>query len=462
MKKIITIIMLLPMFCTAQKQGNIWYFGGSFSNQSLSGAGIDFNPTIPAALTNSNMSYTEGAATYCNSVGQLLFYAQGDTIYDRTHNIMMNGAGLGGHYSTAQSTLIVPVTGDTNKYYIFNNDGFPTSNGTGLHYSLVDMQQNGNLGAVTEPKASNLISGTSEQLTACKHANGTDFWVITTTEDSSIFYAFQVSPSGVSLPVITNLGFNNKTIGVIEISPNGDKVANKIRVGNQHYRYLIDFDKATGTFSNPYPIGNPTGWNTACGFSPNGNLFYDFEKNNNRDSLYQYDLTATNIAASKLLVYNRTAKTQLDSRNGPDGKMYFSGNFTFPALDAIQLPNVLGTGCNFQQNSIYLGGISPGGVLPNEFLLAPIYPTSVNHYDNNNNILIYPNPTNAEFILETNQTTFSASDKIEIFSIIGEQLYSTRIKSKKTSISLSKLAKGTYIINTNINEMQKTFKIIKE
>ncbi len=134
MKKLITILLFLPMFCCAQKQGNIWYFGGDYNNQSQFGAGIDFNSGAATALTNSGMRYTEGSAAYCDSAGELIFYAQGDTVFDRTHNVMSNGAGLGGDWSTQQGALIVPVTGDTNKYYIFNNDGLSTSNGTGLHY----------------------------------------------------------------------------------------------------------------------------------------------------------------------------------------------------------------------------------------------------------------------------------------------------------------------------------------
>lgn len=457
--------MLLPFFCSAQNQGNIWYFGGNYSNQSLSGVGIDFNGTSPVILSNSGMTYTEGAAAYCNSVGELLFYAKGDVVYDKTHNIMSNGSGLGGHWSTEQSALIVPVTGDTNKYYIFNNDGVSTSNGTGLFYSLIDMQHNGNLGAVTEPKAANLLSGTSEQLTGCKHSNGNDFWVIVTDHDSCIFYAYQITPSGVMPPVITNLGFNTTVIGTIEISPNADKVALKIRTSVSHLRHLIDFNNTTGTFSNPQTVGNPTGWNTACGFSPNGNLFYDIEKNNNRDSIYQYDLTASNIAASKLLVYSRTAKTQLDSRIGPDGKLYFGGDFYSPALDAITSPNTVGAACNFQPSALPLAGMSPGIMLPNELLVAPIspiIPNSVNEYSQKNNISIYPNPTNARLTIKITNSSFSVEDKLQLFSIIGQQLYTAPLNSQQTILDLTNYPKGTYILATSINGLQQSYKILKE
>ena len=174
------------------------------------------------------------------------------------NNLMSNGAGLGGDWSTAQSTIIVPVTGDTNKYYIFNNDGLPTSTGAGLHYSLIDMHQNAGLGAVTEPKALNLMANTSEHLTGCKHSNGTDFWVITTDYDSSRFYAFQVTPSGVQSPIISNVGFNQSAIGNIEINSTAKKIAIKVYNSNQYRRHLVDFDNSTGYLlkSSPFRKSN--------------------------------------------------------------------------------------------------------------------------------------------------------------------------------------------------------------
>ena len=462
MKKIITIFFFLPMLCFGQKQGTIWYFGGTYSPLSPQGAGLDFNSTSPTALTNSAMPYTEGNATYCNSVGQLIFYASGDTVYDRTHNVMANGGGLKGHWSTAQSTLIVPVTGDTNKFYIFNNDGKPTSNGTGLHYSIIDMQQNGGLGAVTTIKAQNLISKTGEQLTGCQHSNGRDFWVITTDYDSSIFYAFLVTPDAVLPPVITDLGFNLNLIGGIEISPNADKIAVRTLHSNRYLRTLIDFNNATGVFSNPYYLLTSNGFNTACGFSPDGNLFYDILTNNNRDSIYQYDLNASNIMTSRILIFNRPTKPQIDTRNAPNGKMYFGGDQTSPFLDVINSPNVVGTGCNFQQNAVSLAGMGSGLILPNELLIANNFATHTVNYDTNALINVYPNPTITELTIETNQASFSNDDKLQILSVTGQKVYSAPIRSNKTSVIFTNYPKGIYIVITHISGLKRTFKILKE
>jgi hypothetical protein len=76
--------------------------------------------------------------------------------------------------------------------------------------------------------------------------------------------------------------------------------------------------------------------------------------------------------------------------------------------------------------------------------------------------IIYPNPTNSELILKTSQSSFTERDRIQLFSIIGKQVYSSSINSQQTTVDLSKFPQGTYILTTSINGIQKTFKILKE
>jgi hypothetical protein len=79
-----------------------------------------------------------------------------------------------------------------------------------------------------------------------------------------------------------------------------------------------------------------------------------------------------------------------------------------------------------------------------------------------NEIIIYPNPTNNFLTLKVDQTSFSDRDRLQIFSIIGEQMYSSTINSQQTTVDLSKFPKGTYILMTSIDGIQKSFKILKE
>lgn len=73
------------------KQGNIWYFGDY--------AGIDFNGSTPVALTNSALFTYDCASAISDPAGNLLFYSNGVTVWNKTHQVMNNGTGLLGNQS---------------------------------------------------------------------------------------------------------------------------------------------------------------------------------------------------------------------------------------------------------------------------------------------------------------------------------------------------------------------------
>ncbi|QNP51517.1 hypothetical protein H9L05_16125 [Hymenobacter qilianensis] len=72
---------------------NQWYFGYR--------AGLDFNEardTIPPkVLTDGRMVAPAGSGVMSDGNGSLLFYSNGDTVWSRDHNIMLNGTGMGGN-----------------------------------------------------------------------------------------------------------------------------------------------------------------------------------------------------------------------------------------------------------------------------------------------------------------------------------------------------------------------------
>jgi len=93
-----------------------WYFGA--------GAGIDFSSGTAVADTNGAMYVEEGSACISDTLGNLLFYTDGKTIWNRNHNIMPNGSGLLVTGTPAQSSVIVPNHKYNNIYYVFTADGF--------------------------------------------------------------------------------------------------------------------------------------------------------------------------------------------------------------------------------------------------------------------------------------------------------------------------------------------------
>ena len=98
MKSISLILFIIVCnYCFGQGEAANWYFG----NQ----AGIQFNLAngTVASIDDGVLSTREGCTSISDRNGNLLFYTDGTTIWNRNHDIMINGTGLLGDDSSTQS-----------------------------------------------------------------------------------------------------------------------------------------------------------------------------------------------------------------------------------------------------------------------------------------------------------------------------------------------------------------------
>lgn len=331
----------------AQKETNIWYFGKN--------AGLDFSSGSPVFLSDGQMDTLEGCATISNSAGQLLFYTDGIKVWNKNHQIMPNGTGLLGSPSSSQAAVIVPKPNSSTIYYIFTTDEFEQANKNGVNYSEVDLSLNGGLGDVTSNKNTLLLKPACEKLTAVKNANGDGYWVVFHAFGNNNFLAYSITASGVStVPVTSSVGTtipldNTYTLGYLKFSPDGSKL---ISCNKKLNAELFDFNTLTGSITNPR-ILNSRLENYGVEFSPSGNIVYISTWNNN---IFQYDLNANNIASTETELWlggnfiSLLGALQL----GPDKKIYIA-NYDRNFLCVINNPDIIGSGCDFQYNTISLG-----------------------------------------------------------------------------------------------------------
>ncbi|MGV7106869.1 T9SS type B sorting domain-containing protein [Flavobacterium sp. U410] len=370
MKLKFTIVLLLSVLASfAQGEANNWYFGQN--------AGVTFNSGVPIALTDSAMQTLEGCATLSDASGQLLFYTDGMTIYNRNHQVMLNGSGLLGNESSTQSGTIVPLPGSSNLFYVFTLDQM--SNANGFRYSIIDLNLDGGYGGVIT-KNMLIYTPSCEKLTVVKHANETDFWIITHAFGSNTFYSHLLTGSGLNTsPIQSSLGYvpalasngsnKNGSAGAMKISPTGQKLAvcyTQSYYYDENYLELYDFNRNSGVISNyqtlmHYSVGRIYG----VEFSPSENALY--VSSNNPEFLYQFDLTSANIPSSIVTLYQTslypTPYYPRALQLGPDGKIYCAMGSN-PYLGCINDPDVIGTGCNFVPNQVDLLGRSPALGLP--------------------------------------------------------------------------------------------------
>lgn len=345
-----SLFLLISLcFCNliVQSQGetNIWYFGRN--------AGLDFNSGSPIVLNDGALYTNEGCATISDSDGNLLFYTDGITVYNKDHAIMQNGTDLAGNPSSTHSAIVVPKPEEPDQYFIFTVDVWNSFAGNGLRYSEVDMTLDNNLGAVTDVKNIPLESIVNEKVIAIVNENEDGYWVVSHRHNSDEFIAYEVTSAGVNAtPVVTAVGsqtgFFNIT-GQIKISPNGNRLA----VARGGEVQVFDFDNETGIISNPISIDNIVS-SYGIEFSPSGRLLYVACY----QGMYQFDLqqtTEANIMASKITLLEVQGEGFTSMQLAPDAKIYVARTFR-SFIGVIENPNILGLGCSYIDQGVSLQG----------------------------------------------------------------------------------------------------------
>jgi len=344
--------VLATTSCNALSNNNSkhWYFG----NQ----AAVVFESNGPVALTNSAMSQFEGVATMSDANGNLLFYTNGITIYNRNHQIMQNGSGLLSDSSNTQAAFVVPFPGNPNRYFVITPNPY--------YYSIVDMTlDNGNGAVVADAKNRLLTNEGSEKVAGLLAANQTDIWLITYGNSQSRFNTYKITNEGITeTPVISSFSVASGYYGYMKISPDGTKIATANFDQNFH---LYDFDAATGTVSNQKIITFPSiGGHGSYGieFSPNSNIVY-LADHRGENRIFQFDITLETpelIADSRIpLAANLQALGALQL--GPDNKIYLARENS-PFLGVINQPNVIGTACDYVADAVSLAGKTSSLGLP--------------------------------------------------------------------------------------------------
>jgi len=356
--KFTLFLILKYIFLQSQIPGPTtnWYFGN--------GAGITFNSGTPIALTNGALVTIEGVATISDDLGNLLFYTDGVTVYNRNHTIMVNGTGLFGDISSTQSAIIVKQPGNTNIYYIFTSDNDVGPNG--ICYSTVDMNLDGGLGVIIS-KNIQLYTPSCEKLCAVRHCNNVDLWVVSHDWNTNVFRTWSVTSLGVgttqawSSTGIIPSGITQSSFGQLKASSDGKKLAAcyyGLTTGGANVLQIYDFNTSTGFVTNAQTLATDQGL-YGCEFSPDNKILY---ASTNGGLLLQFNLCASNVISSRFIVSNAgplIGSLQL----GPDGKIYVTRNNT--SLSVINNPNILGSGCNYVNLSVSLAGRSSRIGLPN-------------------------------------------------------------------------------------------------
>jgi gliding motility-associated-like protein len=388
---IIILIFLLftESLCSQDiKRTNTWYFGRH--------AGVDFNSGEGVALYDGKMydpTY-RGNTTMSDTNGNLLFYTNGWHIWNSNH-AMIDPQFMG----RANQVVSFPVHGSNHLYYVFSTPYYNSHLNYYLtKYGIIDMSMNGGLGGVSGDFVTlDAAWDAAEKITAVKHKNKQDVWVITRKYAENKYASFLVSQDGVNTsPVLSPApGWNPDWIaryGQMKISYDKKYLiscsAGSSWPENSDWIEVCKFDDESGEVDYlyylqfrdpnlPYEL-----WPYGVEFSPDSKFLYiSFDHGNPacNGSIYQFDVQL--IEDSALFVQSAVQIGIGGRRDGlqlaSDGKIYVAGHrssptWGFPWLGVIHKPWEQGVNCQYQYEGVFLEPGRTTAALPN-FLLDYLY-----------------------------------------------------------------------------------------
>jgi hypothetical protein len=370
------LILLTNVTAQAQHEADNWIFGNQGGLNFSTGSPVAFSGALPA------ITAFEGSSVMSDQNGNLLFYTNGEKVWDKNNAVMTNGTGLLGSTSATQAALIVPWPGtQCKKFYVFTvnaqEDNLPDT----LYYSIVDMTTN-TLGVVTN-KNTPLHTLVSEKLTAVKDAAGTGFWFIAhgfkqpdpldpNPSVNKEYYVYHVDASGLNTSASTYLGSAHQnsainrvpSMGQMKISPNRTLIAS---AANTAFVEILNFDSVTGAITGPPKIfsasNSPFQAHSVYAFygiefSPNSGFLY-VSILGPTSKLFQLDFsnsTATLLSTGAAAGYD-IGQLQL----GPDNKVYVA-RYSQTYISVISSPsNACGSTSTNACNFTAIGATLPSG-----------------------------------------------------------------------------------------------------
>jgi len=337
----IALVVLVAYISIGQQRANVWYFGNNL--------GIDFSSGKAEIIEDGAIYAEAGCSSICDLEGNLLFYTNGNKVWNKNHDLMLNGDSLNGSQLVNQNSVIVPKPLSDSMYYLFTINDYDSLRG--FNYSVVNINKDNGRGKIVEKNIS-VSKNLLEKIAAIKHCNNEDYWIITHGYSNN-FYVYSLSADGFNTDTVkSKIGTAPKAdVGYLKVSPAGNKIVLPVNK-DSILAEVFEFNNKTGKVFNPIKILAHQ-QNTYCygiEFSPEGDFLY-LNTGGKKYELFQYDVSVydekfINASAIKIASGNNYAM-QL----APDKKIYIAKE-NRSSIGAIKYPSIKGEACEYVENAI--------------------------------------------------------------------------------------------------------------
>lgn len=461
-------LLLHGVLVSAQKHDNIWMLGFGDQEKRDTFAFLDFaiQPlTITTVLSPQGFVSADGPQILCDSSGRLICYSNGCNLVNKKHQYMLNGDSLnigepweGGQiycketgYHATQSFLFLPYPAHENQYiFVHLNQRKMERYPDELLYTVIDAAAEQGNGVVTEKAHFVQDADYADALTAVKHGNGRDWWIVAPIRQSNTYHIFLLSPQGISRPKVQEIGSADlyDFVGQAVFSPDGTQYARHAPFYGK--AQLMSFDRCSGEFCCPRDIKFEVrnAFETGGGglaFSSNSRLLYI----SITQEMFQLDTWSTDPPL-KIADFDGFESPLpaffFQQTLAPDGKIYMGTSNGTDVLHVVHSPDSMGLACQFEQHAVKLpvqhGFSMPnfphyrlydlrGSVCDSLGIDAPIG-TDTTWAIPKDQIKIWPNPADQEVTITIPP---KAVGPFRVFNVLGQLMY--EIPSVRGSLSLT-------------------------
>ncbi len=368
-----TLLLLCAFTAHAQKEDYIWTLGylPNVPEEKFGGTMFNFhNQDELVSYYETPLGFVP-VAVISTPDGSLRAYSSGCNIGDWTHKIMENGDSINAGiiadqycgkvgYPSGNGVLMLYAPSNDFQYYMLHfrigiTNFFLRSDFLQTRFTFNEEHPEG---VVTEKNVLFLQDTFSDHLTAVRHGNGRDWWVVAHKDRGNGVFVFRLGPEGIAEVKTQQLGplwSSASWAGQSVFSPDGRRYA---RAAPANTLTVMDFDRCAGTFSNPRWAPMPDTQVYACGvaFSPNSRYLYL----STGLQLHQYDMEAPELEAGRVFIDEYDgfmapfSTTFFQMRLAPNNRIYMTATNGVNYMHTIHQPDQAGTACDFRQHDLEL------------------------------------------------------------------------------------------------------------
>lgn len=380
------LILFINLSQNVQCQGvtSNWYFGDS--------AAIQFQNYISSPIFDSQMYSIKGTASISQQNGLLLYYANPEFVFNKSHEVVYNGINLIGNDTTIQGSLLIPHPTNPNWTFLITNEWDNTdSQLDGLYLHKIKRDFEFSQGSILESdKNIHILNIENQGFTAVHHQNGRDVWLVTRNPTSDTMISILITDSGAIMPPIYSISSimcactstcECYSTGQIKSSPSGDYIAEAFNGASNELEFvgaIHKFNRTTGMVTST--VGIAPFYNSlpyfpyGVEFSASGKLLYlSFNGFYLGSTIQQYNLSvfdSLNIALSRTQIAD-TIYGVFSLQIGVDRKIYSATRLSF--LGRIENPEAQGSNVVYDDFSLNLSPKSSKEGLP-DFIQTYFHP----------------------------------------------------------------------------------------